>query len=111
MFSFSTAQNVFDKCPCRPHSQIIEDDFTTDTGVPLIYNNYVHDSSNVGVSIYEPYHSNIFNNVVRSTSQYILIGAYQGGDSSGEVGHIFNNTSIARPTMVTAWRWIPRPTL
>lgn len=92
MYNFSTAQNLFDLCPCRPHSQIIEDDYTADTDNPSVYNNYVHDSSNVGVSIYVPYHANLYNNVLVNTSQYILLGAYPGGDSSSRVGYVYNNT-------------------
>ena len=86
-------QFIFDLCSCRPHSQIIEDDYTAETGNVVVYNNYLHDNTNVGVSIYVPYHSEIYNNVlVKNTSQFILLGNYAQSDSSAYVGHVFNNT-------------------
>jgi hypothetical protein len=89
---YNISQSQYDLCACRPHSQVIEDDFTADTSSEQVFNNRIHDNPNVGVSIYVPYWADVYNNVLSNTKQYILLGNYSAADSSSKVGHTFNNT-------------------
>lgn len=91
---YNVQQASYDLCPCRPHSQIIEDDEPSGTsmgGWLRAYNNLIHDSPGVGVSIYVPYNSYVYNNVLWNTHQYILLTTV-AGDSSAKAGYIYNNT-------------------
>jgi hypothetical protein len=91
---YNVKQSSYDICPCRPHSQVIEDDMPSGSdpgGWMYVYNNYIHDNPNVGVSIYVPYNMNVFNNVLRNTHQDIVLTTI-ANDSSGTTGYIYNNT-------------------
>lgn len=91
---YNVRQASYDLCPCRPHSQIIEDDEPSGTsggGWMRIYNNLIHDSPGVGVSIYVPYNSYVYNNVLWNTHQDILLTTV-ASDSGAKAGYIYNNT-------------------
>ena len=48
----------------RPHTQVIENDFNGQSTIHNVYNNFIHDNTNVGVTIYECDGTNIYNNVM-----------------------------------------------
>src|SRR6185437_13854089 len=50
----------------RPHTQVVEDDFGAFSQVQ-VYNNYIHDNTLAGVTIYMNYSAQIYNNVLNNT--------------------------------------------
>ena len=86
-------QTTADLCPCRPHSQVVEDDFGAISGMK-VYNNYVHDNNPVGVTIYVNYSALVYNNVMKNNSNgNIMIGHPGNGYSSlTGTGYVLNNT-------------------
>lgn len=92
---YNVKQSSYDLCPCRPHSQVIEDDIPngTDTGGWMkVYNNYIHDVSGAGVVIFVPYNNAIYNNVISNGNNNNILLGQVSGDSSSTRGFIYNNT-------------------
>ncbi len=92
---YNVKQTSYDICPCRPHSQVIEDDVPNGTdggGWMEVYNNVIHDNSGAGVTIFIPYNNAIYNNVMWNNSNgNILLGQVKN-DSSSQIGYVYNNT-------------------
>lgn len=77
------------------HSQVIEDNEPCPTTVGhsmAVYNNLVHDNTNVGVVFYLRYFSQVYNNVFWNNSQNAIQYCVPDTDSSSHVGYAFNNT-------------------
>jgi len=76
------------------HTQVIEDDQPsgTSSGGMSVYNNVIHDNVPVGVTIYVPYNSNVYNNVMWNNGNKQIMLTYPGNDSTSKVGYVTNNT-------------------
>ena len=77
----------------RPHTQVIENDFNGQSTIHNVYNNFIHDNTNVGVTIYECDGTNIYNNVMFNNggNPNILLSACSSLGSSA-VANVYNNT-------------------
>src|SRR6185437_14584257 len=77
----------------RPHTQVVEDDFGAFSQVQ-VYNNYIHDNTMAGVTIYMNYSAQIYNNVMSNNANgNILIGRPGSGYTSlTGTGYVLNNT-------------------
>src|SRR6185437_6151741 len=77
----------------RPHTQVVEDDFGAFSQVQ-VYNNYIHDNTLAGVTIYMNYSAQIYNNVMSNNANgNILIGRPGSGYTSlTGTGYVLNNT-------------------
>jgi hypothetical protein len=76
------------------HTQVIEDDQPsgTSSGGMAVYNNVIHDNTPVGVTIYVPYNSYVYNNVMWNNGNKDILLTYPGNDSTSKVGYVVNNT-------------------
>jgi len=76
------------------HTQVIENDIPSGSasGGDLVYNNLIHNNAPVGVTIYVPYNSFIYNNVMWSNGRADILLTFPSGDSSAKVGYVENNT-------------------
>ena len=76
------------------HTQVIEDDQPsgTSSGGMAVYNNLIHDNTPVGVTIYVPYNSYVYNNVMWNNANKQIMLTTPGSDSSSKVGYVMNNT-------------------
>lgn len=71
------------------HSQIIEDD--ADQGSMAVYNNIIHDSSGIGVTIYMCPPTWIYNNVIWNTNNVNIMMSGACGPAAG-TSYVENNT-------------------
>ena len=100
---YNVSQKIADYCgdasgrgggACRPHSQVIEDDIPVGSdggGWMKVYNNLIHDNP-AGVTIYVPYNSHIYNNVMWNNANSSILLQHIAGDSSSASGEVYNNT-------------------
>ncbi len=92
---YGVTQTSYDLCPCRPHSQVIEDDIPNGTdggGWMQVYNNLIHDNFKAGVTIFIPYNNAIYNNVMWNNANGNIILGQVAGDNSSVQGFVYNNT-------------------
>lgn len=76
------------------HTQVVEDDWGAIVGME-VYNNYIHDNPNAGVTIYVNYTSYVYNNVMKNNANGNINFGEPGGDHSypaGLTGYAVNNT-------------------
>ncbi len=92
---YNVKQSSYDLCACRPHSQVVEDDEPSGTsagGWMKVYNNIIHDNSGAGVTIYVPYDSYVYNNVMWNNANGNIRLTIIARDSASALGYVYNNT-------------------
>lgn len=82
-------------CDGNIHTQVIEDDRPSGTspGGNNVYDNLIHDNTPVGVTIYEPYNSYIYGNVMWNNGNAQILLTTPASDSGAQTGYVVNNTT------------------